>query len=41
MRSFLFACLIVALIAAGAAYVLDAYVQESVSAAFSTQATRL
>lgn len=41
MRSFLIACLVVALIAVGAAYVLDTYVQEPASVAFSTQATRL
>ncbi len=41
MRSFIIACLVAALIAAGAAYVLDTYVQESVSTAFSTQGTRI
>jgi hypothetical protein len=41
MRSFLVACLIAVLVAVGAAYVLDTYVQEPVSEAFSTQATRL
>ena len=41
MRSFLIACLVAALIAVGAAYVLNTYVQESASVAFSTQGTRL
>jgi hypothetical protein len=41
MRSFLVACLLAALVAAGAAYVLDTYVQKSASTAFSTQGTRL
>jgi hypothetical protein len=41
MRSFIIACLVAALIAAGAAYVLDSYVQESVSTTFSTQGTRI
>jgi hypothetical protein len=39
MRSFLIACLVAILVAVGAAYVLDAYVQEPVSEAFSTQGT--
>jgi hypothetical protein len=41
MRSFLIACLVAALIAAGSAYVLNAYLQQPVSVAFSTQGTRL
>lgn len=41
MRSFLIACLVVALVATGAAYVLDTYVQQPVSEAFSTTGTRL
>jgi hypothetical protein len=41
MRSFLGACLLAALTAVGAAYVLDTYVQKSAQTAFSTQGTRL
>jgi hypothetical protein len=41
VRSFLIACLVGALLAAGAAYVLDTFVQEPVSEAFSTTGTRL
>jgi hypothetical protein len=41
MRSFLIACLVGGLLAAGAAYVLNTYVQEPVSEAFSTTGTRL
>ncbi len=41
MRIFLVACLVAALVAMGAAYVLDTFVQESASAAFSTQGTRI
>jgi hypothetical protein len=41
MRSFLIACLVGALVATGAAYVLDTYVQQPVSEAFSTTGTRL
>jgi hypothetical protein len=41
MRSFLIACLLAAIVAAGAAYVLDTFVQQPVSEAFSTTGTRL
>jgi hypothetical protein len=41
MRSFVVACLVAVLVAVGAAYVLDTFVQEPVSEAFSTHATRL
>jgi hypothetical protein len=41
MRSFLIACLVGAVIAAGAAYLLDTYVQQPVAEAFSTQGTRI
>jgi hypothetical protein len=41
MRSFLVACLMAALLAVGAAYVLDTFVQESALTAFSTQGTRI
>jgi len=41
MRSFLVACLVAALVAVGAAYLLDTFVQETASAAFSTEATRI
>jgi hypothetical protein len=41
MRSFLVACLVAALVAVVAAYLLDAFVQESASTAFSTEATRI
>ena len=41
MRSFLIACLVAALVAVGAAYVLETLVEQSVSAAFSTQGTRI
>ena len=41
MRSFLIACLVGAFVAIGAAYVLDTFVQQPVSEAFSTAGTRL
>jgi hypothetical protein len=41
MRSFLIACLVGAVVATGAAYVLDTYVQQPVAEAFSTTGTRL
>jgi hypothetical protein len=41
MRSFIAACLIAAAIAAGAATALDAFVQESSSAAFAEGSVRL
>jgi hypothetical protein len=41
MRSFLVACLVAAVVAVSAAYLLDTFVQEPVSTAFSTQATRI
>jgi hypothetical protein len=41
MRTFLIACLVAAIVAAGAAYVLDTYVQQPVSEAFSTKGTRI
>jgi hypothetical protein len=41
MRSFFVACMLAALTALGAAYVLDNYLQQSAQEAFSTQGTRL
>jgi hypothetical protein len=41
MRSFLAACLIAAALAVGAAAVLDAFVQQSSSAAFAEGSVRL
>ena len=41
MRSFLVACLVAALVAVGAAYLLNTFVQETVLTAFSTDATRI
>jgi hypothetical protein len=41
MKSFLAACLAIALIAAGAAVVLNAWVQKPADAAFATSGVRL
>lgn len=41
MRSFLVACLVAILIAIGAALVLDNYVPNASSSAFSTQSVRI